>query len=107
MADYQAELSEFEKRAVTVVAGSIDPPEDAKNTVEALGLTYPLGYGLNAREVATATGAFIEEKRGILHATSFVVAPDGTVANASYSTGPIGRLIAKDCIGLIDFRTKK
>ena len=92
---------------MAVVAGSIDSLEDAKLTVETHHLTYPVAYGLNAKEVAAATGAFLEEKRGILHATSFVVAPDGTVANASYSTGPIGRLIAKDCLGLIDFRTKK
>ena len=107
MADYQEQLGEFERRAVRVVAATVDSLEDARKCRETNGLTYPLGYGLDAREVAAATGAFFEEKRGILHATSFVVAPDGTVANASYSTGPIGRLIAKDCIGLIDFRTKK
>ncbi len=90
-----------------MVAASVDSLDDARKTVESNALTYPLGYGLNAREVAAATGAFFEEKRGIVHATSFVVAPDRTVANASYSTGPIGRLTAKDCIGLIDFRSKK
>lgn len=89
------------------MAASVDSSEDARKTVETHGLTYPLGCGLNVRDVAGATGAFFEEKRGILHATSFVVSPDRTVANASYSTGPIGRLMAKDCIGFIDFRTKK
>ncbi len=107
MADFQQQLPEFERRGVTVVAASVDTPEDARKTVETHGLTYPLGYGLKVREVAAATGAFFEEKRGILHATSFVIAPDGTVANAAYSSGPIGRVTAKDCIGLIDFRTKK
>jgi peroxiredoxin len=106
LADYQATLGEFQRRGVTVTAGSIDGLDDAKKTTETLALTYPLAYGLNAREVAAATGAFMEEKRGILHATSFVVAPDGGVANASYSTGPIGRLTPQDCIGLIDFRMK-
>ena len=107
MADFQQHLSEFDRRSAVVVAASVDTPEDAGKTVETHGLTFPLGYGLNGRDVAGATGAFFEERRGILHATSFVVAPDRTVANASYSTGPIGRLMAKDCIGLIDFRTKK
>jgi peroxiredoxin len=107
LADYQQHLGDFERRGVTVAAASVDSLEDARKCRETNGVTYPLGYGLNVREVAAATGAFFEEKRGILHATSFVVAPDRTVANASYSTGPIGRLVAKDCIGLIDFRTKQ
>ncbi len=100
-------MGEFQRRGVTVVAASVDALEDARKTVETHSLAYPVGYGLKVRDVAAATGAFFEEKRGILHATSFVVAPDRTVANASYSTGPIGRLTAADCIGLIDFRTKK
>ena len=92
---------------MTVAAASVDRLEDARKTVETHGLTYPLGYGLNVRDVAAATGAFFEEKRGILHATSYVVAPDRTVANAAYSSGPVGRLMARDCTGLIDFRSKK
>jgi len=42
-----------------------------------------------------------------LQAAGFIVRRDGTVALAAYSTGAIGRLVAADCLGLIDFYAKK
>lgn len=107
MADFQQQIGEFEGRNVKVAAASVDPLDEARKTVDRHKLTYPLGYGIPLREVAAATGAFYEEARGIIHATSFVVKPDRTIANACYSSGPIGRIMAKDCIGLIDYVISK
>jgi dihydrolipoamide dehydrogenase len=39
------------------------------------------------------TGCFYEERRRILQSTGYVLRPDGTIAVAVYSTGPIGRLV--------------
>lgn len=65
-----------------------------------------MAYGLNARDFAAKTGAFFDEGKGYIHATGFILRPDGKIENAVYSTGPIGRLTAADTLTLIDYRTK-
>jgi hypothetical protein len=74
--------------------------------VERNKLTFAMAYGIDAKEFANMTGAFYESKKGFLHATSFIIKPDGSVGDAVYSTGPIGRLTATDTLMLIDFRKK-
>ena len=81
----------------------MDRPDQAKGTIERLGLAFPVACGLDPREVSVRTGAFFEKEPGILQAAGFIVRRDGTVALAAYSTGAIGRLVAADCLGLIDF----
>ena len=86
-----------------MIAASVDTLEDAGKTAKELNLSFPLAYGLNAKQFSEATGAFWEEKRNIIHATGFILNPDGKVAYGVYSTGPIGRYTPNDCIRLIDF----
>jgi len=91
-----------------VIAGSVDPIDKAKDLVEQFRITYPVAYAMNAEEIAKITGAFYEEKRKYLHATGFLLRPDKTIAVACYSTGPIGRLAAKDVLNVVKFyRNKK
>jgi len=42
-----------------------------------------------------------------LQSTSFVLAPDGTVVNAVYSSSAIGRLVAEDVVGLVSYIKSK
>ncbi len=72
-----------------------------------LGLGMAIGYGLPLKDTAAALGAFYEEKRGVLHATGFVVRPDRTIAVAQYSSGPIGRLVWQDVLGLVQHYKKQ
>ena len=90
-----------------MVAASTDPLEKARETVLEHSLTFPVGYGLPLKATAAALGAFYDEKRGFLQATGFVVKPDRTVAVAQYSSGPIGRLVWQDVVGLVQFYTKQ
>ena len=55
--------------------------------------------------VQAATGAFVQDddNRTILHATSFLVTPDGLVSDALYSTGPIGRMTPADVLRKVAF----
>ncbi len=106
MADYQARLSEFSERGITVVAGSVDSLDHAKKTIATLGLGIPIAFGLNAVELSSATGAFYEGEKGYLHATAFLIKPDGVVSNATYSTGSIGRMTAADALRVVDHFTK-
>lgn len=74
--------------------------------VEKNGLAFPVAYGLNANEFCKLSGAFFHEKKGFIHATGFIMQPDGIIVNAVYSTGPIGRLTASDTLRLIGYHAK-
>lgn len=107
MADFQSLVKEFESEQIGVIAGSVDPLEKAKETVEKLKLTYPVGYGMNPEEISMLTGSFYEKERKILHATGFLIRPDKKISVACYSTGPIGRLMARDVLSLVRFYKSK
>ena len=101
MAAFERASDKLREEGIAVVAASTDPLAKARETVNELSLTFPIGYGLPLRETAATLGAFYEEKRGILHATGFIVKPDGTIAVSQYSSGPIGRLVWQDVLGLV------
>ena len=75
--------------------------------MERKNLTFPIAYGLDARAFAAMTGAFFDDVRGYLHATGFILKPDGKVYEAVYSTGHIGRFVSADALFLIDYRIKQ
>ena len=81
--------------------------EKAKETVERIGLTYPVGYGMDAEAISRITGAFYDVDRKFIHATGFLIRPDNTLEVACYSTGPIGRFVAQDVLRLVRFYNKK
>ncbi len=103
MAAFERAQEKLSAEGITVIAASTDPLEKARDTVKDLGLTVPLGWGLPLKETAATLGAFYEERRGFLQATGFVVRPDRTIAVAQYSSGPIGRLVWQDVLGLVQF----
>lgn len=107
MAAFQRALDRFREERISVLAASTDPLEKAQETVAEHSLTFPVGYGLPLKDTARALGAFYEPQRGVLHAAGFVVKPDRTIAVAQYSSGPIGRLVWQDILGLVQFYKKK
>ncbi len=106
MAAFERAQPKLAEEGITVVAASTDPVEKAKETVSEHSLTFPVGYGLPMRETAAALGAFYEERRNILQATGFVMKPDKTIVVSQYSSGPIGRLVWQDILGLVQFYKK-
>ena len=104
MADFDDRLADFEERGVKIVAASIDSEADAETFRSEGGYQVPIAYGLDLGAVGSATGAFYDPNRPCLHATGFILRPDGTISAAVYSTGAIGRLTAADSIGHIDYR---
>lgn len=101
MADFQKNLKNFAKLDAQIVAASIDSLEVAATTARDEGLTYPVACELDAMETVRLTGAYFHEEKEYLHATGFILNRTGTVILAVYSSGAIGRLAAKDCLGLI------
>ena len=106
MAAFERAQPKLAEEGITVVAASTDPADKARETVSEHSLTFPVGYGLPMRETAAALGAFYEERRNILQATGFVMKPDKTIVVSQYSSGPIGRLVWQDILGLVQFYKK-
>jgi peroxiredoxin len=79
-----------------------DEPTTAKFTATS-GITFPLGYGADARAVAELTGAFVSEDPLFLQSTGFVLDPRGKVIVSVYSSGAIGRLVPEDVTGLVRY----
>ncbi len=90
-----------------MVAASVDSLQDAMTTVSRHQLTFPVAYGLDGPTVAAQTGAFWEKEKGFIHATGFILTPTGALAAAVYSTGPLGRYVAKDVLGWITFKANE
>ncbi|HEX5403991.1 MAG TPA: peroxiredoxin family protein, partial [Pseudonocardiaceae bacterium] len=86
-----------------VVALSSDDEATTLATIDKHHLTFPVGHSAHVAEVAAATGAFVNEEPSHLQSTGFVLDPDGNVVVSVYSSGPIGRLVPEDVIGLIRY----
>jgi peroxiredoxin len=86
-----------------VVALSVDDEATTQELVTKHGLTFPVGHGANARAVAEATGAFVNDVPTYLQSTGFVLDPAGRVVVSVYSSGAIGRLVPEDVVGLIRY----
>ena len=107
MADFQKWSSKLESEQTQIFAGSVDPLENAKETKEKNGITFPVAYGLDAVEISRVTGAFYEKSKGFLHATGFLVRQNNTIDVACYSTGTLGRLTPRDVFALVRFYKKQ
>jgi peroxiredoxin len=101
--DFEKNMDEYRKDGIEVIAASTDSKEDSQKTADKYKVTFGVGYGLDAKEVSAQTGAFYDRDKGHLHAAGFILAPDGMIANAVYSTGPVGRLVAEDTLALIRY----
>jgi alkyl hydroperoxide reductase subunit AhpC len=94
-------MKDFEKRDIQVIAASADSWEKAIRTAEIYKLTFTIGYGLDPAEVSALTGSFYSAQENYLHATGFIISPEGKIEDAVYSSRSIGRLVAKDCLEFI------
>jgi peroxiredoxin len=86
-----------------VVALSVDDEQTSSALAEKLRLGFPLAYGADADAVAGAVGSYVNDEPRYLQSTGFVLAPDGTVVTAVYSSGAIGRLLPDDVVGLVKY----
>ena len=102
MLDFEKSIGEFNKRKIKVIAASVDKLEDALATMEKYKISFRVGYGINAKEISQKLGAFYDRDKGYVHATGFIINSEGKVINGVYSNRSVGRLVAKDCLGLID-----
>lgn len=104
MADFEENLSRFTERGVDVIAASSETIDEAKNTVAKSDLHYPVGYGINPKEFASRFGAYYSNDSTYLHATGFLLDPEGKVDISVYSCGAIGRFTASDALQILEYR---
>ena len=90
-----------------MIALSVDPPDKAKEMVERTGATFPVGYGLKVPADAEKVGAYWEDRRKIIHATTFIIDAEKKVTQACYATGPIGRIVAEDALRSVQGAKKR
>jgi peroxiredoxin len=88
---------------VRVAALSVDSEADTAGLIARHGLTFPVGYGVDAVAVAGLTGAFVNPDPAYLQSTGFVLDPAGKIVVSVYSSGAIGRLVPDDVIGLVRY----
>ena len=103
MADFQSVLKDFENEGIKIVAGSVDPLDKTEAFVEKLALSYPVAYGMDMETTCAKTGVFYEKDRKFIQPSCFLLRPDKTIEVAVYSSGPIGRFVQQDVLGLVRF----
>jgi peroxiredoxin len=88
---------------IRVAALWVDDEETTAEFTARNGITFPMGYGADARAIAELTGAFVNEDPLYLQSTGFVLGPQGSVIVSVYSSGAIGRLVPEDVTGLVRY----
>jgi peroxiredoxin len=103
LADFQQHLAELEALDTEIVALSADKDEDARGTIEQLGIEYTVVYGLDPEAVSRAIGCYTGTRNGRPHIqpAAFVLKSDGSIAYAVYSSGKVGRLTAADATTVV------
>lgn len=62
---------------------------------------YPVVYGLDVRKEAEKIGAYFDSENGYFQPANFILR-NGKVIQATYSSGPLGRLQAQHVLMFID-----
>jgi len=86
-----------------VVALSVDDEAASGALVDRRHLGFPVAHSADPDQVAAALGSYVNDEPHYLQSTGFVLAPDGTVVTAVYSSGAIGRLVPEDVLGLVRY----
>ena len=100
MAAFNELSDEFAAVNASILAASVDPLDKATEVQEELD--FPIAYGVT-REQSDSIGSWWEDRRSIIQPSEFILNEDGKVVSATYSTGPVGRLMPEDALKLINF----
>ena len=100
---FQRSLDRFADMDTLIIALSVDDEATTRDLIARHGLQFPVGHSADARAIAAATGAFVNDDPVYLQSTGFVLDPGGRIVVSVYSSGAIGRLVPEDVIGLIRY----
>lgn len=100
---FQQASTTLAENGIRVAALSVDDEPATAGLIARHGLTFPVGFGADARHIASLTGAFVNPDPVYLQSTGFVLDPEGKVIVSVYSSGAIGRLVPEDVTGLVRY----
>jgi alkyl hydroperoxide reductase subunit AhpC len=105
LVDFDTNALTFREAGIKVVAASLDSVELTESLAMGMRVGFVKCVGeLDGPAVAEATGANLQTgDRVFLHATGLILDPDGNVAEAVYTTGPIGRFTASEVLRKVAF----
>ena len=106
MAAFAGATEALAKDGIKVVAFSVDDEASTGEFIAKHRIPFRMGHSARIETIVAATGTYQNQHpaRGrFLENTGFVLAPDGTVVNAVYSSRAIGRLVPNDVIRLVAF----
>ena len=101
---FQKLLPELTEAGIKIAAFSTDDEDHALEMVKSHSLTFPVGFGVDMKEVGKTLMSYINEERGSLESSNFLLLRDGTIELAVYSSGPIGRLTPEDVLDFVNRR---
>lgn len=104
---FQRASRKLEEAGIKVVALSVDDEATTAATIDKYQLGFPVGHSADADRVAALTGAYVNETPRHFQSTGFLLDPNGRVLDAVYSSGPIGRLVPEDVIGMVTYLKSK
>ena len=91
---------------IKVAAFSVDGEGDTAAFAEKHHVPFAMGHSADPDQIVAATGAYdatFPTRGRFLENTGFVLAPDGSIVTAVYSSRAIGRLQPGDVIRLVAF----
>jgi peroxiredoxin len=103
LAGFQSASEKLAATGIKVVALSVDDEATTVRTIEKFKLSFPVGHSANAEKIASITGANTNDSPRYFQATGFLLTPEGKILNAAYSSGPLGRLVAEEVIGMVAY----
>jgi hypothetical protein len=95
--------ADLESNNIKAIFISSDPLDKATEMAAEIGL--PVGYGVD-QAMIESVGGYWEADRKFGQPAEFLLSPENTIVQLSYSDGPIGRTDAADVVKLVGFRQK-
>lgn len=86
-----------------IIALSSDTEDDARGSVQALGLGFAVAHSVDPAVMSQTIGTYAGTHQGRPHLqpAAFVIRRDGAVMHAVYSSGKVGRLTSNDVLALL------
>jgi peroxiredoxin len=103
LADFAASKSELDALGVKVVALSVDDQATGAALVQKHNLAFPVGHSADADQTAAVIGAYTNDKPRYLQPADFILAPDGSILNAVYSSNAMGRIAPAEVKMLVSY----
>ena len=105
MAGIQEKKAELEALGATIIAGSVDAEDKAKEAGP--DVTFPIAHSMTQADADAMRAWWGDHPRGkIIQPCEFII-KDGKVVHSLYASGPVGRMLASDIVANLAFMAKQ